>query len=120
LARDHPNAGSAYGFVSAILGPRAGLVAGWTLLGTYVCFAAVGIGAAGLFGANLLQRFDLWHDDASLGLTAVAAVVIAVGGQEQAGGQLLRARGGPGEDDDGGGEGGGGELHASVTSMMAP
>jgi amino acid transporter len=77
LARDHPNAGSAYGFVSAILGPRAGLVAGWTLLGTYVCFAVVGIGAAGLFGANLLQRIDLWHDASSFGLTLAAAVVIA-------------------------------------------
>jgi amino acid transporter len=76
LARDHPNAGSAYGFVSAILGPRAGLVAGWTLLGTYVCFAVVGVGAAGLFGANLLQRLGLWHDASSFVLTLVAAVVI--------------------------------------------
>src|SRR3954470_2073426 len=76
LARDHPNAGSAYGFVSAILGPRAGLVAGWTLLGTYVCFAIVGVGAAGLFGANLLQRLGLWHDASSFVLTLVAAVVI--------------------------------------------
>src|SRR5258707_12227742 len=49
LARDHPNAGSAYGFVAAILGPRAGLLAGWTLLGTYLCFPVVGLGPAGLF-----------------------------------------------------------------------
>src|SRR5215510_16552108 len=62
LAREHPNAGSAYGFVGAILGPRAGLVAGWTLFGTYLAFAIVGLGAFGLFGANLLQRLDLWHD----------------------------------------------------------
>ena len=61
LARDHPNAGSAYGFVGAILGPRAGLVAGWTLFGTYLCFAIVGLGAFGLFGADLLQRAGLWH-----------------------------------------------------------
>jgi amino acid transporter len=76
LARDHPNAGSAYGFVAAILGPRAGLIAGWTLLGTYLCFAVVGLGAAGLFGANLLQRLDLWRDASSFGLTLVAAVVV--------------------------------------------
>jgi amino acid transporter len=74
LARHHPNAGSAYGFVAAILGPRAGLVAGWTLFGTYLAFAIVGLGAFGLFGANLLQRLDLWHD--SFILTVVAAVVV--------------------------------------------
>jgi amino acid transporter len=77
LAREHPNAGSAYGFVAAMLGPRAGLVAGWTLLGTYLCFATVGIGAFGLFGANLLQRLDVWRDASSLGLTMVAVLVVA-------------------------------------------
>jgi amino acid transporter len=77
LAHEHPNAGSAYGFVAAILGPRAGLVAGWMLLGTYLCFAIVGLGAFGLFGANLLQRLDLWRDASSLGLTVLAAVVVA-------------------------------------------
>jgi amino acid transporter len=76
LARDHPNAGSAYGFVAAILGPRAGLIAGWTLMGTYLAFAVVGLSAAGLFSANLLQRLDLWRDASSFGLTLAAAVVI--------------------------------------------
>src|SRR5215471_11480974 len=51
LARDYPNAGSAYGFVAATLGPRAGLVAGWTLLGTYLCFAMGSLGGVGLFSA---------------------------------------------------------------------
>lgn len=77
LAREHPNAGSAYGFVAAILGPGAGLVAGWTLLGTYLCFACVGIGAVGLFGADLLKRLDLWREASSLALTVVAALVVA-------------------------------------------
>ncbi len=77
LASAHPNAGSAYGFVAAILGPRAGLVAGWTLLGTYLCFAVVGLGAFGLFGANLLQRLGLWPDASSFILTLVAALVVA-------------------------------------------
>ena len=77
LARHHPNAGSAYGFVGAVLGPRAGLVAGWTLLGTYLCFAIVGLGAVGLFGANLLQRLSLWQEPSSLALTGLAALIIA-------------------------------------------
>ena len=33
--------------------------------------------AFGLFGANLLQRLDLWRDASSLGLTMLAAVVVA-------------------------------------------
>ena len=77
LASEHPNAGSAYGFVAAILGPRAGLVAGWMLLGTYLCFAVVGLGAFGLFGANLVQRVGLWHDASGFGLTVIAACVVA-------------------------------------------
>jgi amino acid transporter len=77
LSNEHPNAGSAYGFVAAILGPRAGLVAGWTLLGTYLCFVIVGLAGVGLFGANLLQRLDLWRDASSLGLTVLAAMVVA-------------------------------------------
>jgi amino acid transporter len=52
-------------------------VAGWTLLGTYLCFAVVGIGAVGLFGANLLQRLNLWHEASSFALTVVAAAVVA-------------------------------------------
>jgi amino acid transporter len=75
LAREHPNAGSAYGFVTAILGPRTGLVAGWTLLGTYLCFAIVGLGGCGLFAANLLTRTQLWPDASSFVLTAVTVVV---------------------------------------------
>jgi len=77
LAREHPNAGSAYGFVAAILGARAGLLAGWTLLGTYLCFATVGLAAVGLFGGNLLQRLDLWRDASSFGLTVSAALLVA-------------------------------------------
>ena len=38
LSRLHPNAGSAFGFVSAVMGPKSGLVAGWAMLGAYLCF----------------------------------------------------------------------------------
>jgi amino acid transporter len=77
LAHHHPNAGSAYGFVAAILGPRLGLVAGWTLLGTYLCFATVGLAAVGLFGANLLQRLDLWRDASGFVLALMAGALVA-------------------------------------------
>jgi amino acid transporter len=49
------HAGSVYGFVGAALGPRAGFVAGWALLGTYLVFPAVSISAAAVFGRALLR-----------------------------------------------------------------
>jgi amino acid transporter len=77
LAREHPNAGSAYGFVAAILGPRTGLVAGWTLLGTYLCFAMGSIGGVGLFSANLLTRMHIWDGASSFALTMLAVLILA-------------------------------------------
>lgn len=77
LAREHPNAGSAYGFVAAILGPRTGLVAGWTLLGTYLCFAMGSVGGFGLFAANLLTRTHVWDGASSFALTMLAVLIIA-------------------------------------------
>ena len=35
------HSGSVYAFVGATLGPRAGVVAGWGLLGTYTFYAVV-------------------------------------------------------------------------------
>jgi amino acid transporter len=57
--------------------PVRAWIAGWTLFGTYLCFAVVGLAAVGLFGANLLQRLDLWRDASSMVLTVLAAVVVA-------------------------------------------
>jgi amino acid transporter len=45
------HSGSVYAFVGATLGPRAGVVAGWGLLGTYTFYAVVTSTAAGIFGA---------------------------------------------------------------------
>ena len=49
------HAGSVYGFVGHALGPAAGFVAGWALLGTYLVFPAVSISAAAVFGRALLD-----------------------------------------------------------------
>src|SRR3954469_9376249 len=38
LCRRFSPSGSVYGFVGATLGPRAGVVAGWGLLGTYTFY----------------------------------------------------------------------------------
>src|SRR5215217_4755656 len=38
LTQRFNHAGSVYGFVGATLGPRAGVIAGWSLMGTYTFY----------------------------------------------------------------------------------
>jgi len=78
LARSHPNAGSAYGFTAAALGPRWGVISGWALMGTYLAFALSGVAGCGLFGANLAARLHLaWQpSDVTITMTAIIATGI--------------------------------------------
>lgn len=57
LARRHPSSGSAYTFVGATLGSRAGLITGWITMGAYLSFVTLSIAGFGLFGTNILARF---------------------------------------------------------------
>src|ERR1700759_5742995 len=50
LRQAYHHSGSVYAFVGATLGSRAGVVAGWGLLGTYTFYAVVTSSAAGIFG----------------------------------------------------------------------
>jgi amino acid transporter len=56
------HSGSAYAFVGATLGPRAGVIAGWGMLGTYTFYAVVTASAAGIFGTAFLQEIGAWHN----------------------------------------------------------
>jgi amino acid transporter len=47
------HAGPVFGFVARALGPRAGFVAGWAMLDTYLAFPAVSMSAAAVFGRAL-------------------------------------------------------------------
>ncbi|HEX9041422.1 MAG TPA: APC family permease [Trebonia sp.] len=60
LCQYYQHAGSVYAFVGATLGPRTGVVAGWGLAGTYVFYAVTTAGAAGIFGAGLLDSLGVW------------------------------------------------------------
>src|SRR3974390_3595531 len=60
LCQYFPHSGSVYAFVGATLGPRAGVVAGWGLAGTYTFYAVTTAGAAGVFGSGLLDSLGLW------------------------------------------------------------
>ncbi|MFY9932684.1 MAG: APC family permease [Streptosporangiaceae bacterium] len=75
------HAGSVYAFVGATLGPRAGVVAGWGLLGTYTFYAVVTSAAAGIFGTAFLQAVGIWPNPptwAPFLLLAVALLVALV------------------------------------------
>jgi amino acid transporter len=77
LCQAYHHAGSVYGFVGATLGARSGVVAGWSLLGTYAFYGVVTSAAAGIFGASFLTEIGVWPappDWAPFLLQAVALV----------------------------------------------
>ena len=55
LSAEFSSAGSVYAFVGGALGLRAGFVAGWALLGTYLIFPVVSISAIAIFGQAFLR-----------------------------------------------------------------
>ena len=77
LCQAYHHAGSVYGFVGATLGARSGVVAGWSLLGTYIFYGVVTSAAAGIFGSSFLSAVGIWPDApdwAAFALEAVALV----------------------------------------------
>ncbi|WP_370939156.1 APC family permease [Amycolatopsis sp. cg13] len=77
LCRHYQHAGSVYAFVGATLGPRAGVVSGIGLLGTYTFYAVVTSSAAGVLGTAFLTQVGIWPHPPSWGpfvLTAVALI----------------------------------------------
>jgi amino acid transporter len=72
------HSGSVYAFVGATLGPRAGVIAGWGLLGTYTFYAVVTSSAAGIFGTAFLQAVGIWPHPPSWAPFVLLAVVLAL------------------------------------------
>ncbi len=62
LTQRFHHSGSVYGFVGATLGPRAGVISGWALTGTYTFYAVVTSMAGGRFAANFLDAIGIWND----------------------------------------------------------
>lgn len=60
LTQRFHHSGSVYGFVGATLGPRAGVISGWALTGTYVFYAVVTSMAGGRFAAGFLDSIGVW------------------------------------------------------------
>jgi amino acid transporter len=90
LTQRFHHSGSVYGFVGATLGPRAGMIAGWALAGTYIFYAVTTAMAGGRFAAGFLSATGIWQTQATwpgflfgaLGMVAVwwLAVTPARGG----------------------------------------
>lgn len=78
LSRLHPNAGSAFGFVSAVMGHKSGLIAGWAMLGAYICFGMVGISGFGLFRGDLADKFHPAHHPSVFYFTMTGALVVGI------------------------------------------
>lgn len=77
LCQYYQHAGSVYAFVGATLGPRAGVVSGVGLLGTYTFYAVVTSSAAGTLGTAFLSGVHIWPNPpqwAPFVLVAVALV----------------------------------------------
>jgi amino acid transporter len=65
LSQHFNHAGSVYGFVGVTLGPRVGVAAGWSLVGTYIFYSVLSAMAGGIFGASELSSLGLWHNPPS-------------------------------------------------------
>ncbi|MGI8992698.1 MAG: APC family permease [Nocardioidaceae bacterium] len=78
LCQYYRHAGSVYVFAGATLGSRAGAVAGLGLMGTYAFYGLVTGSAAGIFGADFLDRLGIWTDQPWWSAFVVAAVALGL------------------------------------------
>jgi len=62
LTQRFHHSGSVYGFVGATLGPRAGVISGWALTGTYTFYGVVTSMAGGRFASNFLAALGIWKN----------------------------------------------------------
>ena len=76
LSAEFSSAGSVYAFVGGALGPRAGFVAGWALLGTYLIFPVVSISAVAIFGRAFLRSTGIAENAPWLPLALVGWALV--------------------------------------------
>jgi amino acid transporter len=77
LTQRFNHAGSVYGFVGATLGPRAGVISGWALMGTYTFYGVVTATATGIFGAEFLDALGIWTNQPAWAPFLVGAIALA-------------------------------------------
>jgi amino acid transporter len=77
LTREVSHAGSVYALTGFTLGPRAGFLAGWALLGTYLCFTVASSAEVGLFFSSFLASTGIDDNADWIWIALVSAVLIA-------------------------------------------
>lgn len=78
LAREVNHAGSVYAFTGLTLGPRAGFLAGWALLGTYLAFTVASTAEVGLFFGSFLASTGIADSADWIWIALVAGVPMAL------------------------------------------
>jgi amino acid transporter len=76
LSRHISHTGSVYALVGVTLGPRAGFVAGWALVGAYLGIAVGSSIEFGLFLGNFLRGIHVTHSNEWIWWTLIAIVVV--------------------------------------------
>jgi amino acid transporter len=76
LSSRFAHAGSVYAFVGNALGPRAGFVAGWAMMGTYLVFPAVSIAAFAIFGVAFLKTAGIASSPAWLPIALAGWAIV--------------------------------------------
>ncbi len=100
LTQRFNHSGSMYGLVGKTLGPRAGVVAGISLLSAYIFFIGFCFNVTGRFLVATLQELKIWHGDIDplafgFGLVALAlAILVAIRPVKQGTRALLYIEGG--------------------------
>jgi amino acid transporter len=72
------HAGSVFGLTGVTIGARAGVVAGWSLLGAYFAFTITTSMTAGIFGADFLRVLGLWSTTPAIAPWLIALGSVAV------------------------------------------
>jgi len=78
LTREVDHAGSVYAFTGLTLGPRAGFLAGWALLGTYLAFTVASTAEVGLFFTSFLASTGIADGADWIWIALVAGVLIGL------------------------------------------
>jgi amino acid transporter len=76
LTREVSHAGSVYALTGFTLGARAGFLAGWALLGTYLCFTVASSAEVGLFFSSFLASTGIADSADWIWIALVSAALI--------------------------------------------